>query len=169
MGTQSVIEIRVFGLPASQGSFRCMKVGNGHCQLVKGGSDKQKLELEAWRNDVVAACMVWRSENRPFEPLDEPVEVEFKFFMPPVKSDPFRVRFATPSDWDKLSRATCDALVDGRLIKDDGRIFRAIVECWYAPPQGRTGAIVRLWGRGDDEAADQAELKQEHAGHADHA
>lgn len=164
-----MIELRVFGLPASQGSFRCMKVGNGHCQLVKGGSDKQKNELEAWRNDVVAECMLWRSRNRGFVILDEPVELELKFFMPSVASDPFRVRFAKPSDWDKLSRSTCDALVDGRLIKDDGRIFKASVECWYAQPQGRSGAIVRIWGRGDDEEADQAEMKLEHAGQRDHA
>lgn len=155
-----MIELFVHGLPAPQGSKRAIVI-NKRAVLIDGSSDVGKKALKEWRDAVKAAAEEHLYQNHPMDSLDEPLEIAFTFFLPLPEGDPFRTRHAVRPDWDKLSRSTCDALTDSKLIVDDARIYKATVKCYYARIGDSTGAIIRIWPRGAEELAEREELKQE--------
>jgi Holliday junction resolvase RusA-like endonuclease len=152
-----MIELWVVGKPRPQGSFRAVMIGD-RPQLIPDGSTESKREHKEWRAAVTAAAKQYLVDN-PTEPLDEPLRVFITLWMPLPESDPYRVRHATTPDWDKLARSTCDSLTDSGLICNDSRIFDGRVTSYYARPDELTGARIRIWPCGAQEAEDREALK----------
>jgi len=144
---RKIIEFRVFGLPAPQGSKRY--VGRG---IMVESSKK----VRPWRNDVIAASQLSYKQ----EPLHCPVAIELTFFFPRPKSHfrtgkyagmlkenaPLWTTSNADGDIDKLSRATLDSLSQksgGIILIDDSICARLTAEKRYVlqePP----GCLVRV-------------------------
>jgi Holliday junction resolvase RusA-like endonuclease len=110
-----VIEIRVYGLPAPQGSKR--HVGNG----VMIESSKN---VKPWREAVKWAARDTIHADKT--PVRGPVEVVMAFTMPRPKSAKKGARADKRPDLSKLVRSTEDALTDVGMWEDDARV----VTCW---------------------------------------
>lgn len=126
-----MISFFVPGIPAPQGSKR--HVGNG--RLV----ESSKL-LPAWREAVRIAAQQAAGSNPP---IDAPVHVTARFFMPKPK----RPRFNTPAvapDLDKLQRAVGDGLEAGGLIKNDSRIISWDSTKHYAGEHQQPGVHIHI-------------------------
>ena len=142
-----IVEFRVFGLPAPQGSKR--HVGRG---IMVESSKK----VRPWRNDVIAASQLSYKQ----EPLTGPVAIELSFYFPRPKSHFRSGKFAgmlkenaplwttsnADGDLDKLCRATLDGLSHksgGIILIDDSICVRLTTEKRYVlntPP----GCLVRV-------------------------
>lgn len=155
-----MIQFSVKGEPIPQGSMRAMYIPKTkQAIIIPGGSDKAKKLHKAWRKAVKEAAEKCMEENS-LVTFDEAVEIFLSFYLTPVVSDPYRTRHATTPDWDKLSRSICDSLTDAKMIKDDGRIWRATVTCRYAEAGMQPGVIVSLVPCGADEAKSREAMKQ---------
>lgn len=104
------VHLQIPGHPATQGSKR--HVGKG--RMIE--SDKK---LPAWREMVETTARTTLGNN--FEPLDGPLSVTARFYLPRPLKPMFDVP-ATPPDLDKLQRALGDALTIAGVIHDDARI-----------------------------------------------
>ena len=117
----TVVDLRVFGVPAPQGSRTRMPNG----AMVEGSS-------------AVAEAAV----GQVAEPLDGPLQLTVEFWMPRPASRK-RDRWADRKpDLDKLLRCTLDGLTDGGLIRDDARVVcvsasKQLADTW-------TGATMRV-------------------------
>ena len=144
----SVIEIRVLGEPAPQGSKTVTRWG-----AVRESSKK----VHPWRHSVAYACET--SYNGPV--LHEPVSVEIMFFIPRAKSHygtgrnagqlkpsaPMHCTTARAGDIDKLARSTLDGLAvrsGGCLIADDSQVVCLRLLKKYAEGDQCSGALVRV-------------------------
>lgn len=122
-----LLEFRVYGVPAPQGSKRY--VGRG---IMVESSKK----VRPWRADVLAASMIAVDKNQWSKPITEPVKVQVEFYFPRPKNHygtgrnaqklkPSAPKFVTSSskgDLDKLCRSTLDALAQksgGLVLSDD--------------------------------------------------
>jgi Holliday junction resolvase RusA-like endonuclease len=157
-GDDPLVDFYATGLPAPQGSHSAVLI-NGKPQVIVGGTKKARREHRQWREAVRLAAVAWREAHPEVPPLDEPVSLFLKFWLPGPESDRYRTRVAVKPDWDKLSRSVCDSLTDSGVIVDDGRIWAANVQCVYARPGASTGCRVSLWPRGAAELADREILK----------
>jgi Holliday junction resolvase RusA-like endonuclease len=153
-----LVDFYAVGLPAPQGSHSAVLI-HGKPRVIVGGTPKARREHKEWREAVRLAAVEWREAHPSIPPLDEPVSLYLKIWLPSPAGDPYRTRVAVKPDWDKLSRSVCDSLTDSGLIVDDGRIWAANVKCVYARPGSPTGCRVSLWPRGDEELADREILK----------
>ena len=109
-----MIDIFVEGAPKAQGSLR--HVGNGRLIHGKG--------MVVWRNHVQFMLEQWTGTwFGGWVPLDEPVEVHAKFYLPRPKK-PRLEHAATGLDLDKLQRCVGDALERSGVLKNDARIIR---------------------------------------------
>jgi Holliday junction resolvase RusA-like endonuclease len=131
------ITIRVYGLPAPQGSKR--HVGRG--VMVESSA-----KVKPWREAVV-----WAARGVG-EKIPGPVVAEMVFTLPKPKSAP-KTRRTWPDrkpDLDKLIRSTCDALSTAGSYEDDARIVG--VTAWKVfPGEGEDaldvpGCVIRLRG-----------------------
>jgi Holliday junction resolvase RusA-like endonuclease len=107
-----VIEIRVIGLPAPQGSKRHV----GHGVMIESSK-----KVKPWRESVVWAA---REALFAFAHSTGPVSIDLTFTLPKPKSAP-KTRRSFPDrkpDIDKLCRSTLDALVTAGTIEDDARV-----------------------------------------------
>lgn len=118
-----VLDLYVEGEPRAQGSMK--HVGNG--RMVHDP------KMVKWRNRV-AECLKTASRIQigPFEPIDEPVEVLAKFWIPRPKN-PRLEHAATGLDLDKLQRCIGDALEQSGVLKNDARIVK-----WLNPEKDWT-------------------------------
>lgn len=105
-----MIQFFVHGEPAAQGSKR--HVGNG--RMVE-----MSKKLPKWRAAVKEAASTAHQGNPP---IDAPVRVTARFFMPKPKRPMFPTP-ATAPDLDKLCRAIGDGIEAGGLLKNDSRII----------------------------------------------
>lgn len=90
-------------------------------------------ELRKWRDRIAARAKVeWKGP-----PTDGPVALELTFVIVRPKSVPRKKRRwpCTGCDWDKLSRAVCDALTK-IVYTNDARIVRATVAKIYGEVAG---------------------------------
>lgn len=121
----------VAGNPAPQGSKR--HVGRG----VMIESSKN---LKPWR------ALVSRKAASVAKTLDQPMDGHLRlivrFELPAPKRSRFGDRPAGPPDLDKLVRAICDGLKDGKLIVDDARIVEITATKHWAT--GKPGAVISL-------------------------
>lgn len=144
----SVIEIRVLGEPAPQGSKTVTRWG-----AVRESSKK----VHPWRHSVAYACQT--SYNGPV--LHEPVSVEITFYIPRAKghygtgrnagrlkpSAPMHCTTARAGDIDKLARSTLDGLAvrsGGCLLGDDSQVVELRLRKQYAEGDQCSGALVRV-------------------------
>lgn len=126
-----MISFFVAGNPAPQGSKR--HVGRG----VMIESSKN---LKPWRALVARkAASVAKTLDQP---MDGHLRLIVRFELPAPKRSRFGNRPAGPPDLDKLVRAICDGLKDGKLIVDDARIVEITATKHWATSQ--PGAIVTL-------------------------
>lgn len=123
------------GRPAPQGSKR--HLGNG--VLVESSR-----YVKAWRTDI-RDTLIAEYRNRP--PMLGEIHLDLDFILPRPKSLPKRK--PTPPaikrpDWDKLSRAVCDAITSAQVYKDDSQITRARVAKHIAEQEERTGVWIHI-------------------------
>jgi len=116
MSEQTTIELRVYGMPAPQGSKAFKGMAGGHAILVESSK-----KVKPWRQDVKQAVV---DAGHPH--ISGPVVVDMIFTLPKPKSAPKRrVTYpATRPDLSKLVRSTEDALTDVGLWEDDSRVVR---------------------------------------------
>lgn len=135
-----MIEVRVYGVPAPQGSKTAF-VRGGRAVVVDGSSSSGRQKLSSWRTEVARECY----NERPPEPLSGPLGADIVFFMPKPKSAPKgKVWCDKKPDIDKLVRATFDAMT-GVLYNDDAQIVVLSSRKSYASPEEPPGAHVRIY------------------------
>jgi Holliday junction resolvase RusA-like endonuclease len=138
-----VIEIVVYGIPATQGSksFKGLSKA-GHAIMVESSSKK----LKPWRLAVSWAA----SEQR--KTIKGPIIVEMVFTLPKPKSAPKRRKTwpdRTP-DLSKLARSAEDSLSDAGIWEDDARVIEYRLLAKRYPNEGvdaldRPGVVIRLF------------------------
>jgi crossover junction endodeoxyribonuclease RusA len=140
-----VLQFRVTGLPAAQGSKR--HVGNG----IMVESSKA---VKPWRQDVVAAAQA-ATEGTDWEaPAHAKAILVFYFRRPRSHyrtgrfSDQLRpdapAYHSTKPDADKLARSTFDALTTAAVIKDDCTVVDFRAQKRYAADNEPAGALILL-------------------------
>lgn len=127
------------GIPRPQGSKVVFR---------NGGMRESSIYLKEWRRTMTLAA-VHIHNNRP--PLDGPLAIGLEFVLARPKA--LSARKPTPPaakrpDWDKLSRAVCDALTDARVYRDDSQIVSARVDKRIAQPGEDPGVAIVLWQGG---------------------
>lgn len=126
-----MITFFVAGIPAPQGSKR--HVGSG--RMIESSK-----KLKPWRE------LVSRKSATAAKSLDKPMDGHLRlivrFELPAVKRSRFGARPAGPPDLDKLVRAICDGLKDGRLIVDDARIVEITATKHWTT--GKPGALISI-------------------------
>jgi crossover junction endodeoxyribonuclease RusA len=130
-----MLEIRVFGDPAPQGS---KNVYNG--RVVESNAKR----LKPWRAAVVAACQNLQSEEPSL--LLGPVRVEVDFYLRRPASVKLSKRSLpiVPPDLDKLVRGVGDSLTQsGVIYQDDSQIVQLIATKQYADDT-EPGATIRV-------------------------
>ena len=132
--------IRVDGVPAPQGSKSLMPNG----AMIEGSSATGRARHKAWRAAVTwSARSVYRGD-----PLDCPVAVTIRFYLPMPKSRPAKVRavglipHAVKPDADKLLRSTLDGLADAGVFVDDSRVWS--IDARAFETTGKPGATIRV-------------------------
>lgn len=128
-----MIEIRVIGTPAPQGSKRHL----GHGVMIESSK-----KVKPWREAVVYAAheiLEARFKNLDAIPVSErgrlmnsggtngPVTVDIRFYFDKPKSAKKRQYHSTKPDIDKLVRSTFDALKTAGAIEDDSRVVGCTV------------------------------------------
>ena len=144
----TVVEFRVFGLPAPQGSKR--HLGNG---IMIESSKK----VRPWRQDVmVASGRAYKGEV-----ITNPVRLEIDFFFARPKSHyrtgkysdllkpnaPIYASSHGQGDLDKLLRSTIDALsfvTGGCVIRDDCLVVSISSTKQYANEVSPPGAAIKV-------------------------
>lgn len=150
--------IKVYGLPAPQGSKKFLgtfagKDGRQHAKLAES-SKKVKPWREAVKSAAREAMENVEHPNASFEgagPIDAPVRVLMTFTMPKPASAPKRRKsfpMRTP-DLSKLVRSTEDALTDAGIWRDDARVIEAVTAKVY-PGEGQDalecpGAVIAVF------------------------
>lgn len=131
----------VDGIPKAQPRPRAFRRGNRAAVFDPGTA-------EGWKGLVAAASR----DQRPAAPLDQPLEVELRFFLPRAKA---RMRKADPAgeipctskpDADNLAKAVLDAMTQEGWWRDDAQVVRLIVEKWWHAKDGRPGMAATVRG-----------------------
>lgn len=141
-----VFEFRAIGRPAPQGSKRVLI----HRSTGRPVAIESSRHVKAWRTAVAQqARAAWERQEEPPGPrrwppaCDRAVLLRVLFFLPrPLKAKPWGWA-ATGPDWDKLVRATGDALVDAGVLRDDRRVVAVVGAKVWA--DGWTGARIALF------------------------
>lgn len=128
-----LLDTFVTGRPAPQGSKRHV----GHGILVESSK-----AVGPWR--TLVAWHVAQAWNQP--PLDGPVQLHLEFVMPRPSGTPKR---STPAaikrpDWDKLSRAVCDALTTAGVYRDDSQTVESHVTKRIAELDEQAGCRIQI-------------------------
>lgn len=134
-----MIVLNVIGVPAPQGSKTVMP--NGHA--IEGSSKTGRAKHKSWRAAVTEAALTFVDDTGS-APLDGPITLNVEFRFAPTAGDPHRHRHQVKPDLSKLLRATEDALVDARIIRDDARIWRVSMSKRYASDSEPLGARIEL-------------------------
>jgi len=132
-----VLEIKVIGTPAPQGSKR--HVGRGI--LIESSA-----KVKPWREAVV-----WAARESGGK-VPGPVVVDLTFTLQRPKSRPKRDIWPDRKpDLDKLTRSTLDALTTAGAIEDDARVvglivWKTYVGCAWEDALDVPGCVIRLKG-----------------------
>ena len=155
------IVIRVYGLPAGQGSKR--HVGNG--RMVESSK-----RVAPWRSDV----MLHSRNAYQGPPLACPVSMEITFWLPRPKSHYRTGRFAgelkpnapvfapTVPDIDKLCRSTLDGLSmksGGAILVDDSQVVTITAQKRYVTEAEGCGAYIRVIESQYDSIGSRSDLR----------
>lgn len=138
-----MITIKVYGMPAPQGSKRHV----GHGIMVESSK-----AVGPWREAI-------RHETQQHDGgfgRGVPVSVDIQFYLPRPKghfgtgrnadrlkpSAPSRP--AGPPDIDKLERAVLDGIVAGGALHDDGQVAHVEKDKWYATENFPPGCVITI-------------------------
>jgi crossover junction endodeoxyribonuclease RusA len=138
----STIDIRVYGLPAAQGSKR---------HLGRGVMVESSKRVKPWRSDVVAAALA--AYDGPLIEGAVSVSVVFLFARPKghfgkrglLPSAPLHLTSQGAGDLDKLCRSTLDGLsaaAGGSLLRDDSQVVTLTANKRYCVGEERPGALI---------------------------
>lgn len=138
-----MIEIRVIGMPAPQGSKSFKGYRNGRGIMIESSK-----KVKPWREAVKWAAI----ETKVMMPGNDPVVCEMVFSLPRPKSAPKSVQhpFRKP-DLSKLVRSTEDALTEAGVWGDDARVVgfgntRKVFAGGSDPDSLPVpGAVIRIW------------------------
>lgn len=155
--TGAVLNVIARGLPGPQGSKT--HVGGG--RLIESSA-----KVKPWRDVVAWSAIAARNKVRGWRPLTGAVAVSMTFTMPRPRShfgtgrNADVVRPSAPArpvsspDFDKLIRATSDALKTANVYRDDAQVveYRSPIGEWYDTDHGRVpfvldgpGCVIQLW------------------------
>ncbi len=130
-----MLKIRVYGVPAPQGSKKGFVV-NGRVNIVEQSHKK----LKPWREDVSdAAAKVMDGR----EPLNGDLFVAITFFMKRPKTVKRQYPNVAP-DVDKMTRGVLDALKFGNVYVDDARVVACMALKEYAQTPEDQGALITV-------------------------
>ena len=146
--SSSLIEIRVYGIPAPQGSKTVSRWG---------GLRESSKAVGPWRTEVGYASR----QAFAGPPLSVPVELHVTFYFPRPKSHygtgrnaeklkasaPMHCTSSRHGDIDKLCRSTLDGLAvrsGGSVITDDSLVVELICSKQYASAEIQPGALVLI-------------------------
>lgn len=131
-----MLKIRVFGVPAPQGSKKGYVV-NGRVNMV----EQSHKTLKPWREEVSdAGAKVMDGRD----PLDGPLFVNITFFMRRPAKPSFADYPAVKPDVDKLTRGVLDALKMADVIKDDARVVACMATKVFAPSPDEQGCHITV-------------------------
>jgi Holliday junction resolvase RusA-like endonuclease len=120
------VEFVVYGVPIPKGSTKAFFRPGMRFPVVTNDNAKSK----PWQESVVAAA---RDAIGAGPPLDEPVAVAIRFFMPRPKTAPRRVVQPTKKpDLDKLVRCVEDGLTRAGVYRDDSQVVVIIARKEFA-------------------------------------
>jgi len=153
-----VIEFRVVGVPAPQGSKSAF-VRGGRAIVVEG-KGPGRVRHSDWRQAVATAARDHIAE-RGTESIAPrgPVSVTLVFSFPLPAGDPYRTRHTTRPDVDKLARSVLDSLVSVGMIADDSLVFELFCRKLYAHGEA-PGCVIRVESCLDVEAGERAARKR---------
>lgn len=135
-----MIEFRVYGVPAPQGSKTAF-VRGGKAVVVDGSSSTGRQKLSSWRAEVAREAQNIASG----ELLEGPIAVEINFVMPKPKSAPKGKVFCDKKpDIDKLVRSTFDSMT-GVLYRDDSQVVSIKATKVYMSPDEPSGARIVIY------------------------
>lgn len=129
-----LLDLRVYGLPVSQGRPRARAFRVGAFTRV---SMYDPANSKDWKRTVLAQAL----ERKPETPAQDPLSMSLAFLLPRPKSLPKRERHHTKKpDVDNLAKAVKDAL-RGVVYRDDSQIVELHVTKRYdlAP-----GVVIRV-------------------------
>ena len=134
-----MIQLRVFGTPAPQGSKR--HVGGG--RMIEASN-----KVKPWRQAIVDQAI---RDGVSGSQLDGPLMLRVTFYLqrPKTHSGARGIKASAPTlpnkvpDLDKLLRSTCDGLTQAALIVDDALIVRIKARKVYADNE-QPGALIYL-------------------------
>jgi Holliday junction resolvase RusA-like endonuclease len=164
-----MIRFVVIGTPAPKGSMRAILI-RGRPRLIASGSSPNEKALRVWRKAILDRVdAAFGKLNAPVF-VEQPLEVHLVFRLPRprdhfgtgrnagvLKASAPIAPMAQRDDVDKLARATLDALVDARVIDDDGRIAILIAQKEWESASSPPGATI------DVRAMTRAEAQQSFA------
>jgi crossover junction endodeoxyribonuclease RusA len=136
----TVVELRVHGQPAPQGSKTAFVRGGR--AIVTEGKGRGRESHAAWRQAVATAARDWQAiHNAPL--LDGPLAVSIEFLLTkPASAPKAKVWADRKPDLDKLVRSVLDA-VDGVVINGDSRVVSLYAAKQYAIGEA-PGARIRI-------------------------
>jgi Holliday junction resolvase RusA-like endonuclease len=131
-----VLETRVFGLPIAQGRPRAFKTPAGQVRVYDPANARD------WKRTVQAQVI----SQKPAAPVDGPLAVALRFYLPRPQSLPRRELFpAKRPDAENLAKAVLDAM-EGVVYRDDAQIVRLNVSKDYGPAPGVLILVERVAG-----------------------
>lgn len=132
-----MLKIRVFGVPAPQGSKNTRVGKDGRAHLY----EQSAKTLMPWRENVSdAAAKVMDGRD----PLDGPLFANITFFMKRPAKPKFKDYPAVKPDGDKMVRGVLDALKMGGAIKDDARVVACMFTKVFAPSPDEQGCHITV-------------------------
>lgn len=140
------VTFKVYGQPISKGSARPFKVPGKDAAGNRDFSKDRAIIVQAkdrnlrdWESLIKTAAQQHAGNN--FFAAGTPVAVKFWFYFTRPKSKKLHAPMVSRPDWDKVSRAVCDALQDV-LFKDDCQITTATVGKRYT--SGASHVLIAL-------------------------
>lgn len=132
----TVIEFRVYGRPASKGSFQAF----GH-----GGFRPDDRELAYWQDNVREAVARLMAEPGAVRLVGCAVAFEATWYIfRPMAHHGDELYSAEKPDLDKLERAVFDGITKGGAWRDDKQVARNVTEKRYVTASESEGVAVRL-------------------------
>lgn len=132
-----MLKIRVYGVPAPQGSKNARVGKDGRAHLY----EQSAKTLYPWRENVTDAALRVMDGR---EALDGPLYAEITFFMKRPAKPKFKDYPAVKPDGDKMTRGVLDALKIGDAITDDARIVRCTFSKVFADIPENQGCEITL-------------------------
>ena len=133
------LTFEVFGTPIPKGSTKAFMRPGMRFPIVT----HDNLKTKPWQEAVVAAAMEARARDGDL-PVETPVVLALRFFLPRPKSAPRRVTVpAKKPDLDKLVRCVKDGLTRAGVYVDDAQVIETHARKDFAAglmdPEGEDG------------------------------